>query len=585
MAADLAVLLIAPTQRDARYSQTILKEAKIRCVICLTLEELISNLGDTTGAILVSEETLPLEHTARLAEALRQQPAWSDPPVVLLTRSGAESLSARRALERLSNLTLLERPVRVATLLSVLRTALKARERQLQTRDHLLAMAQMNEQLEQLAFYDTLTALPNRVLLQDRLTQAMAHARREKRPCAVLFLDFDNFKVINDSLGHSFGDRVLQTIGNRLKDVLRSEDTAARLGGDEFVVILHEMQEATDAAAVAQKILQCVAAPFYIDDHEVRMTTSLGIAVYNGEDDSPDDLLKHADLAMYHAKEQGKQAFRFFTPRLHRRAMERLSLEGELRRALDNQEIILHYQPRVVLPDAEITGFEALARWHHPRKGLIAPDQFIPLAEETGLIWELGKLVLQRACWQSRRWQEAGYPPLRMAVNLSARQLRHAGLVELVAQVLGETKLPPYLLELEITETAAMARIDDTLTKLQALKALGVCLSIDDFGTGYSSLSYLQRLPIDGIKIDRGFISTTDNITDPNKVITRTIIALGKNLGIKLIGEGVETPAQRDNLSELGCDEAQGFLFGQPLAAHDITKLLDQQGAKQPGKC
>lgn len=433
----------------------------------------------------------------------------------------------------------------------------------------------LDEQLTRLAHYDPLTGLPNRTLLHDRLAQAIANARRHASPLAVLYLDVDDFKRLNDSLGHAFGDRVLQRVAKRLTSVLRGGDTVARLGGDEFVLVLSELGNASDAARVASKILAQVAKPETIEGREVHIETSIGIALYQGQE-TLDDLLQQADLAMYRAKAQGKGRYRFFTPELHRAAQQRLIIEGDLRRALRSGEFVLYYQPRVDLVTREITGLEALVRWRHPRRGLLPPGSFIPIAEETGLIHDLGGLVLEEACRQLVAWRAADVRVPPVAVNLSVMQLQREGFVDMVADLLERTGLDPHLLEMEITESIMMELAGGSAAALTALRQLGIRILIDDFGTGYSSLAYVRRLPLDGLKIDRTFLKGVDaeNTDSKDAAIVRAIITLGRNLGLRLVAEGIDRPAQLQFLLDAGCPEGQGFLIAPPRPAAEVEALL-----------
>jgi diguanylate cyclase (GGDEF)-like protein/PAS domain S-box-containing protein len=435
---------------------------------------------------------------------------------------------------------------------------------------------EMTERLKQLAFFDPLSGLPNRTLLRDRLRQALAHAQRVGRAVGVMFVDFDNFKVLNDSLGHEFGDQVLQTASKVILECVRTEDTVARLGGDEFVVVLPAIDVPEDAARVAEKILQRISEPFELAGQEVALSASVGIALSDGLRYDIDDLLKHADLAMYLAKESGKGHFRFFTPRMDLQAVERLNLERDLRGALERNEFVLHYQPQLDLEELRVTGMEALVRWNHPTRGLMMPETFIPLAEETGLIRNLGELVLKEACRQTVAWQRSGLAINRIAVNLSAKQLQVPNLLETVAAALRESGLSPDCLELEITESATVGTSPEVLQLLLSLKELGVYLAIDDFGTGYSSLSYLKRLPMDTLKVDRNFVSglASRGTGNEDAAILRAVVELGKNLHLRVVGEGIESEDQLRFLTGSGFDEGQGFLFSEPLPAVEAAHLL-----------
>ena len=428
------------------------------------------------------------------------------------------------------------------------------------------------EQLQRQVYHDTLTGLPNRLLFQDRLALAVAQAHRHGNGLAVLFLDVDRFKVINDSLGHSVGDRLIREVAVRLRSCLREGDTVARLGGDEFTLLLPDVGQAVDAAKVAKKVLDVVRMPFELDGRELFVTSSLGISLYPDDGRDAETLVKNADAAMYRAKEQGRDLYQLYTPALNATALERLALESSLRKALAHSELLLHYQPILDVATRRVHGVEALLRWRHPELGLVPPGDFIPLAEVTGLILAIGPWVLRAACAQARAWQDL-QPGLRMAVNLSARQFQEAGLVGHVTDALADTGLDPHCLQLEITESSAMQNAQTAIQTLRELKALGVGLSIDDFGTGYSSLSYLKRFPIDTLKIDQSFIR--DIGTDPDDAaIASAIIALAHTLKLTVVAEGVETADQLEFLTRHGCDRTQGYFFSRPLAAERCSELL-----------
>ena len=432
---------------------------------------------------------------------------------------------------------------------------------------------QAEQKIQKLAYYDFLTDLPNRQLLQDRLKQALAQAHRYQRQVGVLFLDLDRFKRINDTLGHVSGDRFLQTIAERLRECTREADTVARLGGDEFVIVLSAVNRIQDVLNIASGILETVSRPIRLGGHEVFCSTSIGIAVYpmDGEDD--EILLKNADTAMYAAKDRGRNTYQFFSEEMNHRAMERMTIETHLRRALRNEELLLHYQPQIDLKSGRIMGVEALVRWNHPTRGLVAPNTFIPLAEESGLIIPVGEWVLRTACAQARTWQEAGFPLQRIAVNLSARQFSQEGLVDMIEMILRETELDPDCLELELTESALMTSTSDAIMTLTDLRVRGIHLSIDDFGTGYSSLSYLKDLPIDRIKIAQEFVRDIPQCED-DATIVEAIIAMGRSLRLQVIAEGVENRDQLEFLKERGCHEMQGYYFSRPLPVDSMTDLM-----------
>ncbi|OPX91535.1 MAG: Cyclic di-GMP phosphodiesterase Gmr [Pelotomaculum sp. PtaB.Bin013] len=429
------------------------------------------------------------------------------------------------------------------------------------------------ETIRHQAFHDALTGLPNRMLFKDRLTLEIAHAKRNKQMLAVLFLDLDRFKLVNDTLGHGLGDQLLKIIARRLVGYVREDDTVARLGGDEFTVLLPEILQAENAAKVARKILQAVREPVHIDVHELYISTSIGIALYPSDGEDAESLLKNADTAMYRAKENGKNNYQLYTPAMNAKAFERLAIENGLRRALDRNEFVVHYQPKVNINTGKIIGMEALVRWEIPERGLIPPGDFIPLAEDTGLIVPIGEWVLRTACAQNKAWQDAGYPPLRVAVNLSARQFQLQNLVEVVSRILKETRLEPCWLELEITESVAMQNAEYTVKMLYELKDMGIQLAIDDFGTGYSSLNYLKRFPISKLKIDKSFVREIGTDQD-NEAIASTVIVLGQSLKLGVVAEGVETEEQYDFLKQHQCDEMQGYLFGKPVPPEKFEEIL-----------
>lgn len=422
------------------------------------------------------------------------------------------------------------------------------------------------ERVQFLAYYDALTGLPNRVLLQDRLAKALAGARRRKDKVAVLFLDLDRFKVINDSLGHSFGDLLLQGVGERLKNWARELDTVARLGGDEFVVVLSSVKEVADAAVAAARIVKGITDGFVVEGHPLSISCSLGISVFPEHGTNSDTLIKNADAAMYCAKETGRNTFRFFTEDMNAQVVERLTLENSLRQALVRKELFLVYQPQIEIATGRITGLEALLRWQHPELGLVPPDKFIKIAENSGLIMPIGEWVLRTACAQARKWQDEGLPALPIAVNVSAVQFRQEDFCELIRSVLREVHLAPQYLELELTESLLLSNAEVTLSVLQELKAMGLTLAIDDFGTGYSSLSYLKQFPVGKLKIDRSFVRDVAVSADDAAIAT-AIISMAKSLNLKVIAEGVEDEAQMSFLRARQCDEIQGYYFSKPLTA------------------
>lgn len=435
-------------------------------------------------------------------------------------------------------------------------------------------LIQLNtEALERQANTDALTGLANRNLLTDRLEQALIYAHRAKRVAGVLLLDLDRFKTVNDSLGHSQGDLLLQTIAHRLLTCVRDGDTVARLGGDEFVLVLSDMAQVSDMLPVAQQILAVLAEPVTLNDQVVMVSASLGISAYPRDGDTADVLIRHADTAMYRAKEQGGNAMAFFTPEMNQTMVERVHVEAGLRRALEHREFCLFYQPILDIATGIVTSAEALLRWNDPQRGLIGPDQFISIAEETGLIIPLGNWVLHEACMQAKTWQNLGLGAIPVAVNLSARQFNAPSLDAAIEAALKSADCPAALLQLEITESMVMANANQALQTMRRMNALGVQLSIDDFGTGYSSLSYLKRFPVNKLKIDRSFVS--DIHVDVNdEAIVDAILTLARKLGLRTVAEGVETVAQLQFLRALGCDECQGCLFARPCSSEAFTALI-----------
>lgn len=423
------------------------------------------------------------------------------------------------------------------------------------------------------AHHDTLTDLPNRLLFHERLEQAIAQCG--KRTVALLFLDLDRFKVINDTLGHPVGDELLAAVAERLRNCVRESDTVARLGGDEFAVILTDMANDGDVERIAQKIIHALSSAFCIGGHEVFITTSIGINLFPGIHETHDKLLENADVAMYHAKRRGRNNYQFYSAEMNIAAFERLTLETNLRHALEREEFILYYQPQIDMTSGSITGVEALLRWQHPDLGLVAPDSFISLLEETGLIIPVGEWVLRTACRQSKAWLDQGYAPLNMAVNLSARQFHQNNLADTLEQILAETGMPAELLELELTESMVMENTAETLDILHRLKSMGLKVAIDDFGTGASSLGYLKNFPIDTLKISHDFVLNLPTDSDDAAIAT-AVIALARSMRLGSVAEGVETSEQRDFLRLLECERMQGYLFSKAVPPEEMAVLLDE---------
>ncbi len=429
------------------------------------------------------------------------------------------------------------------------------------------------ERVRYLATHDELTGLPNRALFGELLGHAIEKARRYERQCAVVFLDLDRFKIVNDSLGHAAGDQLLKEVAERLRQSVRKSDIIARLGGDEFVLLIEDVTDSSVAAGVAKKILSSLLTPVRISRHECRVTGSIGIAIFPVDASDATTLMKHADMAMYRAKEEGKNNYQFYSAETSPMSVENLLLESHLARALERKEFAIHYQPKVGIRTGEVRGAEALLRWWNPELGTVSPAHFIPVAEDTGLIVPIGKWVMQTACEQNMAWQRRGLRPIVMSVNLSPRQFKDPMLLDDIAEVLQRTGMAPELLELEITESMIMHNLDQAAQKAAAIKGLGVRLAIDDFGTGYSSLSQLKRFPIDTLKVDRSFIRDVGDNED-DKVITQAIISLGKALGVSVVAEGVETEAQHTFLRDNACDEMQGYYFSRPCHPDAFAEFL-----------
>jgi diguanylate cyclase (GGDEF)-like protein/PAS domain S-box-containing protein len=428
-------------------------------------------------------------------------------------------------------------------------------------------------ELYKLAHHDILTGLPNRVLLEDRLQQAKALSHREQSCFALLFIDLDRFKIINDTLGHSIGDDLLRMVAGRLKRTLRETDTVARIGGDEFIILLTNVKDRSDVSVLSDKILKSMTLPFNLRDHELFVTTSLGICMYPDDEQDTDEMMKKADIAMYHAKSMGRNNAQFYSDDMDQNASRRFVISNSLRRGLEQNEFRVFYQPKVDMSSDLIVSMEALVRWDHPELGLLSPVEFIQLAEENGLIMQLGEWVLRESCTQNMKWHTEGISNMRVAVNISGYQLQHTQLLSGIKKVLEETGMPPELLELEITESVIMQNPEFVVSVLSSFTELGIQISIDDFGTGYSSLAHLKRFSVNTLKIDKSFVRDVDfNSTDA--AIATAIIAMGNSLKLNVIAEGVETQAQYDFLKENNCDQVQGFLFSRPLPAGEFTELL-----------
>jgi diguanylate cyclase (GGDEF)-like protein len=449
---------------------------------------------------------------------------------------------------------------------------------QINSLEHMVAVRTMgleaaNDQLRHLATHDALTGLPNRVLLDDRLEQAVVHAERDDQRFAVMVLDLDRFKFINDSLGHRAGDELLNQVARRLQSVVSKFDTVARVGGDEFVLVLGSAADRAAAEVIGQRVFDALKSPVRISGVDLHVATSIGIAFFPADGTSSDNLIAHADAAMYCAKQRGRNNLQFFEPGMDTATRDRVKLESDLHAALRNRQFELHYQPKVDTATDDFHSAEALIRWQHPEHGTIMPEDFIPLAEESGLINAIGEWVLREACRQCKEWQREGLPPLRVAVNVSASQFRQGNLLDVIHSAVNDAGLDPRFLEIELTESAVMTNPEESASILERLSQIGVLVSVDDFGTGYSSMSYLRRFPIDKLKIDRGFVKDLITRADDASIV-QAIISLAHSLRLKVVAEGVETPEQLDSLRSMGCDQYQGFHFSPPLSANDFSALI-----------
>jgi len=562
----IKVLLVEDNAGDARLMREMLADSdttQFEVTHVKRLDEGLRQFESSDFNLMLLDLWLPdgegLDTVARALAAV------SNAPIVVMTSHDDESLAVK-AVQSGAQDYLVKGQVDTRGLARTIRHAVE-RHRMLSE------LKQARRREHHLATHDPLTGLPNRQLFYDRLSHAMAYSARHRESLAVLFIDMDHFKSVNDTWGHEVGDKLLTSAAERLSACLRKTDTAARLGGDEFVVVLMDLNRIQDAAKVAQNTLRALAKPYVLGASEICVTASLGIAIYPSDGKDADRLIKNADTAMYKTKEEGGNNYRFYTLSANARAFERLALENSLREALEKEQFVLYYQPQVDVASGQIAGVEALLRWQHPNLGLVLPAQFIPLAEETGLIAPLGEWVLGEACKQIKAWQLAGLPGVRVAVNLSYHQLKRKGLAKTVARILRESNLDPEHIELEITESSIFQDAETTLVALRALKNLGLRILVDDFGTGYSSLAFLKRFPADGLKIDQSFVC--DVTTNPyDASIVTALLAMAQGMKLEIIAEGVETREQLEFLRSRQCRLMQGYLFSKPLAAQGLEALM-----------
>jgi diguanylate cyclase (GGDEF)-like protein len=560
------LLAVEDNAGDARLLREILNEQgghNTALLHATSMADAEKMLGDHGVDIILLDLGLP---DAQGLEAVRRARAAAPRlPLVVLTGLDDEEM-AGQALQEGAQDYIIKGQIDLRGLLRALRYAVERKSMEDASRDMALQIAHA-------AKHDGLTGLPNRVLLKDRIDFSIPLAARHGTKLAVLFLDIDGFKHVNDSLGHSTGDKLLKSIAGRLLNCVRGADTVSRQGGDEFVVLLSDVTTPEDAATSANRILQVVAQVHSIDEHDLHVTASAGISIYPDDGDNAETLMKNADTAMYQAKGMGRQTYRFFKPAMNQRAVKRLFIETELRRALERQELELHYQPMIDLSTGLTSGAEALLRWHHPTRGLISPAEFIPIAEDCRLILPIGEWVLGEACRQAQRWAAAGLWFGTMAVNVSAVQFREHKFAERVFAILGEAGMDPKQLELELTESVLMTGVESTSSTLQTLRGKGVQVALDDFGTGYSSLSYLQRFPVDCLKIDQSFIRQISTVGAQSTLVT-AIINMAHTLELRVVAEGVETKEELQFITERGCDEGQGYYFSRPLTSANFAQRL-----------
>ena len=572
------ILHLEDDPSDRELTKCLLEEAGIHCQIDAveTRADFVHRLQNQTWDLILSDFALPaFDGSEALSIAVQSCP---NTPFIFLSGTLGED----RAVESLKNgatdYVLKQRMARLAT---AVERALAERREKLRCAQAEEQLKRSEEQLRFMAYHDALTGLPNRALFQDRLENTLAGARRRQEKIALVFLDLDRFKNINDSLGHTAGDIVLKQVGERIKKCVRDIDTIARLGGDEFVVIVGSVRDSTDAVIAAERIRKAIALEFEVQGIFLSTTCSIGISVFPEDGQDAETLLKNADIALFSAKDNGRNRWKFFTPDMDGRALERLTLENSLRRALEREEFFLDYQPQVDIATGRIVGAEALLRWRHPELGLIPPNIFIPVAENTGDIVPIGEWVLRTACAQARQWQEQGIPPLVMAVNVSVVQFRHEPWLRLIQSVLDETRLQPQYLELEVTESLLLANADVMTSLLRRLDVMGLKLAIDDFGTGYCGLSYLRRFKFSRLKIDQSFVQTI-SVDHRDAALAAAIVSIGKILQMKVIAECVETKEQLDILRSLGCDEIQGYYFSRPLSASGFAEKVLSNHARLP---
>ena len=569
-----AKVLIIDDEEQVRKLLVSLLGVAYQCQTASSAEEALTALSRDTFDLVIADIGMPGMSGLQLVPRLQS----ISPDTVTVMISGNHEIETAIEALRVGAFDYITKPFDVRHVVAAVERALdhfrllKEKRRYQEQLQRLLR--ERTAEVDRLAYYDTITQLPNRALFEDRLTQAVAIARSAGEMLGVLFISLDQFKKVNDTLGHAPGDLLLQEFAERLKSCISETETVARFGSDEFAVLQTQVDGTKDIVETIESLSQVLRFSFDLEGHEVLATSSVGVSLFPIDCPDSQTLIQNAGAALYKAKRSGGANYQFYTPDMHEMASSRLALETSLRRAIQNEEFLLHYQPRVSVDSLEITGVEALLRWQHPQLGLVLPSEFIPLAEDTGLIVPIGEWVLRHACLQNMRWQAQGFPSLHMAVNMSARQFHEQDVTQTVVRILKETGLSPQHLELELTESSIMRNSDFSAGVLNRLKVMGINISIDDFGTGFSSLASLKRLPIDSLKIDQSFVR--DMTSDPDEAsLVMAIITLAHNLRLKVIAEGVETEEQLGFLHLLRCDEIQGFLFSKPLPEEALVSLLE----------
>ncbi|MFN2531333.1 MAG: EAL domain-containing protein [Pyrinomonadaceae bacterium] len=573
-----SILIIDDDEQVRNLIVTILKN-DYECHSVDSAEEALSSLSHQNFDLVMSD--IDMGGMSGLDLVPQVHSSWPDTVVLMI--SGNQDIEAAIKAMRVGAFDYITKPMDLRHVEAAVERAmthhelLKEKRRYKEQLEALLE--QRTAQVDRLAYYDTVTDIPNRTLFEDRLSQAIAGARSTGQIVGVLFISIDQFKKVTDSLGHAAADSLLREFAQRLQRCIAESDTVARFGSDEFAVLKRQIDGPQDVVEIIEELSEVLAVPFVLDDQELFATVSVGISLFPVDGDDCNSLLKNAGAALYKAKRSGGANYQFYTADMHAIASRRLALETNLRRALQNEEFLLHYQARISIDSVQITGVEALIRWQHPQFGLISPSEFIPLAEDTGLIVPIGEWVLKTACQQSMRWRAQGFPPMQMAVNISARQFYEHDVSNTVIRVLNQSGLEPQYLDLELTESSIMKNAEFAADVLNRMKRMGINISIDDFGTGFSSLASLKRLPIDALKIDQSFVR--DVTTDPdNAALVMAIITLAHNLRLKVVAEGVETEEQLRFLHLLRCDEIQGFLFSKPLPAEGVISLLESHSGR-----